>query len=111
MRNAYHIFIGATLMYLIGCLTNFQTYTLDSKIIGVPLVSITIGLCIGFIWEWFQSYKLMTFFDWNDVFRTAIGTFIGGLFSLFIVSDVIMIITCVVSCILVVNDLTYILKK
>jgi hypothetical protein len=98
-------------MYVIGCLTEFSTYTLASKIVGVPLASVIIGIAVGFFWEWFQSYKLKTFMDLNDVLRTAIGTIFGGLFSLFIVSQTICIIGVIVSVLLVVNDFRYLFKK
>lgn len=111
MRNFYHIFIGFSIMYLIGVLTEFSTFTLNSKLIGVPIASAFMGFSIGFFWEWLQSIKMKTFFDFNDVIRTSIGTFVGGLFSLFVVNYVLIYITCFLSVILVLNDLKYIFKK
>lgn len=113
LRDSFHIFIGFAIMYAIGCLTEFSTYTLSGKIVGVPIASIGIGLSIGGFWEWLQEIlsKGEIIFDWNDVFRTAIGTFIGGIFSLFVVSQTIIIFTCIVSLLLIVNDFRYLFKK
>jgi hypothetical protein len=56
MRNFYHVLIGFSIVYTIGVLTGFQSYTLEGKIIGVPLISIIIGGILGFLWEAKQSY-------------------------------------------------------
>ena len=111
LRDSFHIFIGFSIMYLLGCLTEFSTYTLTSKLIGVPIASAFVGFSIGFFWEWMQSYFMKVFFDFNDVIRTSIGTFLGGLFSLFIVNYTLIYITCFLSLILVLNDLKYIFRK
>jgi hypothetical protein len=71
-------------MFLIGLLTDFSTYTTDGKYVGVPLLSLTLGLVIGFMWELNQvrlgdAIKI----GWDDIFRTMVGFLIGGLTSLF----------------------------
>ena len=82
LRDSFHIFIGFAIMYLIGSVTDFAEFTLDGKIIGVPIAS------------------------------AFIGTFAGGLFSLWF-PDIkwLMISTCIISMLLVLNDLKYFLKK
>ena len=48
----------------------------------MPLVSIILSTAFGGAWEWCQAYFLKSFFDWNDVLRSAIGGFLGYLFYL-----------------------------
>jgi hypothetical protein len=112
LRDSFHIFIGFAIMYLIGSLTDFAEFTLDGKIIGVPLVSAVIGVSIGFFWEWCQSVIIKSYFDVMDIVRTAVGTLVGGLFSLWF-PDIkwLMISTFVISMLLVLNDLKYFLKR
>lgn len=106
MRDALHIAIGFNIMYLIGSLTNFAEFTTYSKIVGVPLISLIVGGFIGFAWEWLQSYLMKSFFDFNDVGRTAIGTLLGGLFSLWMPNITLLIwLSCGVSIVLVVKEL------
>lgn len=83
MRNFYHIFIGFTVMYIIGSLTNFSTVTTQGKIIGVPIASLVIGLVGGFIWEWIQGIKINLDLNKKDILRSAIGTILGGVISIF----------------------------
>jgi len=104
MRNFFHIFIGFSIVYAIGILTGFQTYTLEAKIIGVPLVSVLIGVVIGFFWEVKQAWKKPKNFDRKDIIRTAIGTLAGGLLSLFVVSQSLMFCLLVISAILIVRE-------
>ena len=112
LRDSFHIFIGFAIMYLIGSVTDFAEFTLDGKIIGVPIASAFVGAMIGFFWEWCQSVIIKTYFDFIDIVRTAVGTFVGGLFSLWF-PDIkwLIISTCVISMLLVLNDLKYFLKK
>jgi len=112
MRNFYHILIGFTIMYIIGSLTNFSTYTNGGKLIGVPLASAIVGIGVGGFWEWFQSYTMKSFFDMKDVIRTGLGTLLGGVFSIF-VADVVwlMIVLSVASFGLIVNDLIFMYKN
>ena len=91
-------------MYAIGILTGFQTYTLESKIIGVPLVSIIVSGVIGFFWEVKQAWKKPKNFDRNDIIRTAIGGLLGGIFSLFVVSQSLMFTLIAISCLLIVKE-------
>ena len=112
LRDSFHIFIGFAIMYLIGSVTDFAEFTLDGKIIGVPIVSAFIGGMIGFFWEWAQAVIIKSYFDFMDIVRTAVGTFAGGLFSLWL-PDIGWLIwsTCIVSVLLVLNDMKYFLKK
>ena len=112
MRNFYHIFVGFTIMYMIGCLTGFATYTLQGKIIGVPLLSAFLGLVFGFVWEWLQIYFTITYKDdLKDVLRTAIGFFIGGIVSLFFVNQILMFAVCILSGLLLANEVRYYIQK
>jgi hypothetical protein len=112
LRDSFHIFIGFAIMYLIGSITDFSEFTLDGKIIGVPLVSAVIGISIGFFWEWCQSVIIKSYFDFMDIARTAIGTLAGGLFSLWLPDMFwLMVSTSVVSILLVLNDMKYFLNK
>lgn len=111
MRNLYHIFIGFTLLYWIGSVTDFATFTLTSKIFGCTLAALIIGAGEGGFWEWLQSLKNPKNFDFNDIGRTMIGTFIGGVFSIF-VPDVYWLIysTLAISITLVLIDLVKMYK-
>lgn len=111
IRDFYHIFIGYTALYLIGSLTNFAEFTTYSKIVGVPLISLIVGGVAGGFWEWLQSLTNPKNFDFNDIERTAIGTLLGGLFSMWI-PDVIWLIwsTCIISTVLIVNDIIFLYK-
>lgn len=112
MRNFYHILIGFTIMYVIGSLTNFSTFTDGSKLIGVPFASAIVGIGVGFFWEWFQSYTMKTFFDMKDVIRTGLGSLLGGVLSIFVPDIVLlMIILSVASSLLVINDLVFMYKN
>lgn len=106
MRNFYHILIGFAIMYSIGILTGFNEFNLSfGNIFGATSVSLIIGLVIGFFWEWFQSYKHQSFFDFNDVARTGIGALLGGFTSLLFENQTLMIILLTISAMLVVKDL------
>lgn len=112
LRDSFHIFIGFAIMYLIGSITEFSTYTLSAKIVGVPIVSAMIGCSIGWFWEWCQSVIIKSYFDIMDVVRTGVGTLAGGLFSLWLPNiDWLIWSTCIVSVLLVLNDLKYFLKR
>lgn len=111
MRNAFHVQIGFTIMYLIGCLTGFAEFTLYSKIVGVGFISIIVGLAIGFAWEWLQALINPKVFDENDIERTIIGTVFGGIFSI-IFPDVQWLLwgSCIISTFLIVKDLIFLYK-
>jgi hypothetical protein len=51
IRDFFHLFIGFTVLYIIGSYTDFDTYTLEGKIIGCTSVSFTLGGILGFGWE------------------------------------------------------------
>jgi len=105
MRNFYHIFIGFTVMYIIGSLTNFSTFTTESKIIGVPLASLVVGLFGGFVWEWLQGVTIGSDLDKKDVLRSVIGTFLGGVTSIFYPdSNIIMFGFGAISLVLIIAD-------
>ena len=68
-------------MFLIGRITDFSNYTTEGKYIGVPFVSIFLGLAIGFCWELYHWVKSGNYMDKYDIIRTAIGFLIGGLLA------------------------------
>jgi hypothetical protein len=81
MRNALHVILGTAIMFIIGWLTGFNDYTTEGKYIGVPLVSIFLGLFVGFGWELYHWVQTGAYMDKNDIIRTAIGFLIGGLLA------------------------------
>jgi hypothetical protein len=81
MRNALHVILGMVIMFIIGWLTGFNSYTTESKYVGVPLVSIFLGLFVGFSWELYHWVKSGNYMDKYDILRTAIGFLIGGLLA------------------------------
>ena len=106
MRNAFHVLIGFSIMYVIGSLTNFAEFDVYSMTVGVPLISLVVGAVIGFFWEWRQSLQNPKNFDNNDIFRTALGALSGGIFSLWL-PDInwLMITLSITSAVLVLKDL------
>ncbi len=108
MRNFYHILIGFTIMYIIGSLTDFSTFTDEGKLIGVPLASAIIGVVLGGAWEWLQAVIMKTFHDIKDVIRTGLGTLLGGLFSVIVPdNEYIAIPLVVISSLLILADLSF----
>ena len=81
MRNALHVILGILIMFTIGFITDFNNYTTEGKYIGVPLVSLFLGLFVGFSWELYHWVKVGAYMDKNDIIRTAIGFLIGGLLA------------------------------
>jgi len=105
MRNFFHILIGCTIMYTVGFLTGFTEFNITfGNIFGVAASSFIVGLVIGFVWEWFHSYKNQSFFDFNDVIRTAAGGMVGGLGSLFYFNQTLMIILLILSAIIIFRE-------
>ena len=81
MRNALHVLLGILIMFTIGYLTDFSNYTTDGKYIGVPLLSLILGIFVGFNWELYHWVKMGAAMDKNDIIRTTIGFLIGGLLA------------------------------
>jgi len=105
MRNFYHVLIGCAIMYTIGFLTGFTDFNITfGNIFGVVGSSFIVGGVIGFIWEWYHSYKHQSFFDFNDVIRTGAGGMVGGLGSLFYFNQTLMIILLILSAIIIFRE-------
>jgi hypothetical protein len=83
-KDALHVILGILIMFTIGFITDFDNYTTEGKYIGVPLVSLFLGLFIGFSWELYHWVQKGAYMDKNDIIRTAIGFLIGGLLATFI---------------------------
>jgi hypothetical protein len=81
MRNSLHVLLGILIMFTIGFITDFNNYTTEGKYIGVPLLSIFLGLFVGFCWELYHWVKIGAYMDSNDIIRTAIGFLIGGMLA------------------------------
>ncbi len=79
--NSLHIIGGIAVMYFLGFATGFSTYTTEGKYILVPILSIFLGLFIGFIWEGIFNYYKDTPMNVKDIIRTTIGFLIGGLLA------------------------------
>lgn len=80
-RDALHVILGILIMFSIGFITDFNNYTTEGKYIGVPLLSIFLGLFVGFCWELYHWVKIGAYMDSNDIIRTAIGFLIGGMLA------------------------------
>jgi hypothetical protein len=80
-RDALHVILGILIMFTIGFITDFNNYTTEGKYIGVPLLSIFLGLFVGFCWELYHWVKIGAYMDSNDIIRTAIGFLIGGMLA------------------------------
>jgi hypothetical protein len=80
-RDALHVILGILIMFTIGFTTDFNNYTTEGKYIGVPLLSIFLGLFVGFCWELYHWVKIGAYMDSNDIIRTAIGFLIGGMLA------------------------------
>lgn len=84
INDLFHIIIGIAVMYDIGILTNFYTYTLMGKIIGVTGASIILGSLFGVTWESLKEKYKKSKFNKKDVIRGVIGFTIGGFASAWI---------------------------
>lgn len=80
-KDLLHYILGAIIMYLIGLATNFSTYTIEGKYIGVPLLSLFLGAFVGFVWELYHWVKSGDYMDFNDILRTMTGFLIGGMLA------------------------------
>lgn len=86
MRNLLHYILGAVIMFLIAYFGEFHTYLPTAKCIGVPLLSVFLGVIVGFLWELYQfATKQTVKIGFDDVLRTAIGFAIGGLLGTFFI--------------------------
>jgi len=79
--NSLHIIGGIAVMYYLGHLMHFETYTTEAKYVGVPLVSIFLGYFTGRSWEELWKYFKGSPINVNDIIRTATGFLIGGLLA------------------------------
>ena len=77
LRDLAHVLELFCYTYSLWFYCDAYQYTLDSKLIGMPLVSIILSLVFGGLWEWCQSFFLKSYFDWSDVFRSALGGILG----------------------------------
>lgn len=80
-RNALHIVIGFAIGYNLTSITDFNTYPITDKIVGVVAITF-IGFWIGYFWEWLQLSFLDIIPDFKDCARTALGTWIGSVLVL-----------------------------
>ena len=86
MRNLLHYLIGSIIMFLIAYFGEFNNYLPTAKIVGVTLLSMTLGLVTGVTWEIYQIATLQSEkFGWDDVIRTIIGFTIGGFLGTFFI--------------------------
>jgi len=85
MRNSLHVIFGYIIMFIIGYLCKFSTYTLEGKGIGVTALSIFLGILIGYHWELYQEQKTGSKMDTNDILRTTLGFLLGGLTTAFLI--------------------------
>ena len=82
LRDYAHVFMLFSYIYSMWFYSLAYEYTLDSKIIGMSLVSIILSIIFGGFWEWCQSYFLEAPFDLKDIARGTVGGFLGYLFYL-----------------------------
>ena len=112
LNDIFHYLIGFSFLHAIGNLTNWNEFDNYSKIIAVPILSIIIGIAIGFGIEAIQDLIVKKGFDNTDIARTTIGAFFGGLMSVFFPSlDLFMWISLGVSASLIIMELVIILNK
>jgi len=89
INDIFHYILGFSIMYDIGVLTKFYTYTIEAKIIGVTLVSILFGFIFSGVWEGTSKD-----FDKKDILRTATGFALGGIVANWIAPNQTLIIVC-----------------
>jgi hypothetical protein len=85
-RNNLHIFIGACLGYALTMLFGFpnrDNFPNDFRLYLAPIASSIIVGIIAFFWERYQDTIRVNASDINDVWRTMIGCYFGGLFAMF----------------------------
>lgn len=108
INDLFHIILGLTIMYDIGLATNFYTYTLMGKLIGVTSASLIIGAIFGFTWESLKEKYQKSKFNKKDIMRGIIGFTIGGFCaSLFAPIQIVAIVLTILSSIILVFNFTY----
>ncbi len=81
INNICHYIIGFSFAHAIGNLTDFNDFDTMGKLIAVPVLSLFIGACIGFVIEWLENVATKQPYDLTDILRTMFGAFFGGLTS------------------------------
>lgn len=108
INDLFHIILGFTVMYDIGVATNFYTYTLMGKLIGVTGASVILGGIFGVTWESLKEKYQKSKFNKKDIMRGIIGFTIGGFCaSLFAPIQIVAIVLTILSSIILVFNFTY----
>ena len=76
-RYYLHLIIGLAIGYNATSLTDFNKYVWYKQIAGVVAITF-ICFWFGVFWEWLQSKFFEARTDWNDIFWSAGGGFIGS---------------------------------
>lgn len=108
MRNFYHIIIGFAIGYFAFLLfgINVKNFPLTAEYWNnflTPLLGLIIAAIPAFFWERFQETKLGMRSDMNDVYRTGLGGFFGGLLAMFWINWILCIVMVCISIYLVVK--------
>lgn len=94
-RNFKHILIGFALGYALTMLFGFPNrveFPYDWRLYLAPIFAcIPVGFIAG-VWEYRQDKIRSGAYDINDVYRTMIGCYFGGLLSLFFAN---LLLACV----------------
>ena len=77
-RYYLHLIVGYCIGYNLTSITDFNVYSIINRIVGVYTITF-ICFCIGFCWEWLQSKFFEGKTDWNDIFWSAGGGFVGSI--------------------------------
>lgn len=83
LRNIVHYILGFTFLYCIGNATDTNDFWLWQKIVGSMFIGFTFGGFIGACWEMINKTAFGSPADITDVYRTAIGGFLGCLTACF----------------------------
>tara|TARA_R110000868_G_scaffold314952_1_gene575881 strand:+ start:556 stop:909 length:354 start_codon:yes stop_codon:yes gene_type:complete len=84
IRDLAHIIAGFTFLYCIGNATYTNDFWLWQKIVGSIFIGLAFGGFIGASWEFVNKVFFDIQGDINDIFRTAIGGFLGCLTACFL---------------------------
>ena len=108
MKDFQHYYIGLTISYIAFYGFGFYEFPLNSEYLNnylTPLLGAMFGGIAGFFWERHYEIKNGTYFNINDIYRTAFGGLLGGILSFCWISQSLMLFLAITSVIMVIREI------